>query len=144
MDYDVKENAANTGEFRTGNTIYVYENLSGNIIKAVLQEPCENGYRIQYQNIVDRDGNDIDIFVGKSAREFGKIWFSAKEAYVAINNRYKAKVKEYTDKIQTIEDLVRFPLQYCINGEEYTNHSALEAYKQKAEELLGERIFLNK
>lgn len=144
MDYDVKENAANTGEFRTGSTVYVHENWSGCIIKSILLEPWENGFRIEYQSIVDQDGNDVDTFPGKSAREFEKMWFSAKEAYEAINNRYKVKVKEYADKIQTIEDLVRFPLQYCINGEEYTDRSALEAYKQRAEELLDERIFLNK
>ena len=116
----------------------MHENWSGNIIKSTLLKPCENGYRIEYQSIVDRDGNDVDCFFGESAREFGKMWFSAKEAYEAIDAKRKRNIEKYTNEIQTIEDLIRFPLKYCINGEEYTNHAALEAYKQRAEEIFGE------
>ena len=122
----------NTYEFRTGNTVYVHENWSGCIIKSTLLTPCENGYRIEYQSVVDRDGNDVNTFSGESAREFGKMWFSAKEAYEAIDAKRKCNVEKYANEIQTIEDLIRFPLKYCINGEEYTNSAAREAYKQRA------------
>lgn len=130
----------NTNEFRTGNTVYVHEYCSNCIIKSTLLAPCENGFRIKYQSIVDRDGNDVGIFYGESAREFGNMWFSAKEAYEVIDAKRKYNVEKYANEIQTIEDLVRFPLKFCINGEEYTNSAAREAYKQRAEELVGEYV----
>lgn len=64
--------------------------------------------------------------------------FTTKED--AISEYYKAfenTVKSYCEQIKTLEDLVEFPIDNCINGEEYTNYPALEAYKIRSKEIIN-------
>lgn len=54
-----------------------------------------------------------------------------------LRQNYDNKIQEYYNEIETIEDLIRFPLHHCFNGEEYTDWQAVEAYKIRAKELVG-------
>ena len=60
-------------------------------------------------------------------------------AYLDDALDYKEKerqyiISQYQHEIKTIEDLLKFPLNYQLNGDNY-DECALEAYKQKAKEL---------
>lgn len=46
-------------------------------------------------------------------------------------------VKKYCEEIKDIQDLIRFPLKHCFNGEEYTEEEARKAYCIRAKELTG-------
>lgn len=123
---------------KTGDTVYVYEFWSENIVKATLKEPLENkGFHIHYEGIVDRNGNIIDSFVGNSVRIFNDIWLTAKDAYLAVETRMNERINTYLDEINNIEDLVQFPLDHCFCGEEYTDYAAIDAYKIKVKEFLN-------
>ena len=64
--------------------------------------------------------------------------FNTKEdAISAYKIAFETKVKSYCKQIKTLEDLVRFPVSQCLNGEEYTDFPALEAYKIRAKEILN-------
>lgn len=63
--------------------------------------------------------------------------FNTKEdAISAYETEYENEVKSYCEQIKTLKDLVRFPIDNCLNGEEYTDYPALEAYKIRAREMI--------
>lgn len=51
-------------------------------------------------------------------------------------NQQQYKISQYCLEIKTVEDLLRFPLNHQINGDN-CNGCALKAYIQKAKELCG-------
>ena len=71
-----------------------------------------------------------------------KCFKTAEELYVYIKEQHDIEVQKYYDEIKTVEDLLKFPLKYSFNAEEYTNYDAMEAYKIKAKELLNVNIEL--
>lgn len=73
--------------------------------------------------------------------EFGAtedcIFDTKKDAISAYKIAFETEVKSYCEQIRTLADLVRFPIDNCLCGEEYTDYPALEAYKIKAKEILN-------
>lgn len=64
--------------------------------------------------------------------------FSTKEDAIAAHKRKSEEnIAEYKRKIKNLNDLLEFPLNHCLNGEEYTDYDAIQAYKTKAFELTG-------
>lgn len=64
--------------------------------------------------------------------------FDTKEnAISAYKTAFKTKVKSYCKQIKTLEDLVKFPVSHCLDGAEYTDYPALEAYEIRAKEITG-------
>lgn len=126
--------------FNIGDKVYVYENWTKGICEAEITgtKPWDDDfYEIKYHCFVDRNGHCINSFVGNSVREKEDIWTSAGAAYEAIEARKEAIVKKYLEEIKTVADLLQFPLDHCLNGEEYTNYEAKKAYVIKAKELLA-------
>lgn len=126
-------------EYTAGQVVYVYEIQPDSIVKAVIVDKniFNDGYSIRYQSIVDRDGNEIVDMVGDSCRESSEIWKSAADAYAARDKKHQEKLAAYKNKIKDMKTLILFPLDHCLNGEEYTNYDARTAYKERAKELLG-------
>lgn len=63
--------------------------------------------------------------------------FDTKEnAISAHKTAFKIKVKSYCEQIRTLSDLVRFPIDNCLCGED-TDYAAFEAYTIKAKEILN-------
>ena len=129
-------------QLNAGDKIFVCEYWSQNIYQAtVVKVYAENNTlyaQYTYDYLVDADGNEVTygIHGGTSAAKFDDIWFSAKEAYTEIAARRAKIVKTYCDEIVTVKDLLEFPLNHCLDGEEYTDYEAIEAYKIKVKELL--------
>ncbi len=57
------------------------------------------------------------------------------KAIAAEKARSDTQVKSYCKEIKTLEDLLKFPINHCFCGKEYTDFEALEAYKIKAKEI---------
>lgn len=72
------------------------------------------------------------------------IFDTRENAIAAHKTAFKLKVKAYCKQIKTLDDLVRFPIHNCINGDEYTDYPALEAYKIRAKELANVDISFGK
>lgn len=49
-------------------------------------------------------------------------------------NQRQYIISQYQHEIKTVEDLLKFPLNYQLNGDNY-NECALEAYKQMAKKI---------
>ena len=64
--------------------------------------------------------------------------FSTKEdALAAYKRKSEEIVAKYKKEIKNLNDLLEFPLNHCLNGSEYTDDDAIQAYKAKALELTG-------
>lgn len=126
-------------KYTAGQVVYVHEIWSDSIVKATTTGTFSDGYSIpvHYQSIVDRDGNEITSMVGSSFRSSSEIWKSAADAYAARDKKQQEKLAAYKNKIKDMKTLILFPLDHCLNGEEYTNYDARTAYKERAKELLG-------
>lgn len=68
------------------------------------------------------------------------IFSTHKEALDAANAAFNKEVEEYKSEIKTVKDLLKFPLNHCLDGDEYTDYAAIEAYKKRASELLNINI----
>lgn len=123
--------------FSVGQTVYAYENWAHRIVSATIVETDNKTYKIKYRAFVDPDGKETEPFQGTSYRADSDLWTTAKEAYETLQMQDERETQKYMTEIKTVKDLVLFPLDYCLNGEEYTNYNARRAYKQRAEELLG-------
>lgn len=86
---------------------------------------------------INKNGKRNEKSYGVRQLLIDDVYTSYEEAYNARNEKASKAVKAYCDAINSVEDLVRFPLQHCLNGEEYTDYNALKAYKIRAHELLG-------
>lgn len=127
-------------DFKIGDTVYVYENWSGKIVKAVVSKKSKNGVYINYQYFVDNNGKELNRFIGSSYRKFNEIWDSVAEALNIKKERNNKIIQEYLKEIKNIEDLVKFPINHCFCGEEYTEEEAKAAYIIRVKELLNIQI----
>lgn len=94
-------------DFKIGDTVYVYENWSGEIVKAVVSKKSKNGVYINYQYFVDDNGKELNRFIGSSYRKFNEIWDSVAEALNIKKERNNKIIQEYLKEIKNIEDLVK-------------------------------------
>lgn len=63
------------------------------------------------------------------------IFFTKEDAISAYKTAFNNEVKSYCQEIKTLEDLVKFPIDNCLWGED-TDYPALEAYKIRAREIV--------
>lgn len=136
-----------------GDIVYYYEHWSDSLVKAKIESIYQTGLYAKQFNAdskiiedvaklktictVDYDGEEICSFPGSCDRRVAELYTSAESAYDAHCIEQSKRIKKYCNEINTIEDLVKFPTNHCLNGEEYTNNEAYQAYKIKAKELVG-------
>lgn len=65
-----------------------------------------------------------------------KIFYTKEEAIEAYRKEFKEEVDKYMSEINSLKDLLQFPLDHCINGEEYTDYAAKAAYCSKIKEFI--------
>ena len=138
-----------------GDIIYYYEHWSNSIVKAKIENIYQTGLyakrfdmdtktkitedvaKLKTICTVDYDGEEIYSFPGSCDRRITELYTSSESAYDAYCIEQNKRIKKYCSEINTIEDLVKFPINHCLNGEEYTNNEAYQAYKIKVKELVG-------
>lgn len=69
--------------------------------------------------------------------KFENIFANIEGAADAIKRKHSAAVEDYCNEIVDIESMIRFSMNHCLNGEEYTNWDAVKAYQIKAKELFN-------
>ena len=88
---------------------------------------------------------EIEIEYNESTYEknYDTIYTTSNTIFANINdaldyqeNQRQYKISQYRSEIKDIDDLLRFPLNHQLKGDDY-NECALEAYMQKAKELSG-------
>ena len=129
-------------KFKAGDTAYVIAAWTDNIVKCRIEKKDEDEskgiiYWYEYMNDVDKDGNDTEKAYGHYGSYENDLYKSAKEAYTARENKHLERQSQFMAQIRNVEDLMRFPLDNCFCGEEYTDHDAVIAYKQRTKELMG-------
>ena len=126
---------------KVGDIVYFYEHWTDSIEKGKIESLNEfDGVKtaeVKHIGIVDMDGATICKTYGTSTRKIEALYPSSTAAYEAYFKKNIENTNKYKDEIKTLKDLVVFPLYNCLNGEEYTDYDAKEAYKQRAKELLG-------
>lgn len=88
---------------------------------------------------------EIEIEYNESTYEknYDTIYTTSNTIFANINdaldyqeNQRQYKISQYRSEIKDIDNLLRFPLNHQLKGDDY-NECALEAYMQKAKELCG-------
>ena len=91
---------------------------------------------------------EIEIEYNESTYEknYDTIYTTSNTIFANINdaldyqeNQRQYKISQYRSEIKDIDDLLRFPLNHQLKGDDY-NECALEAYMQKAKELSGIKL----
>ena len=126
----------NKDDLKIGSNVYAYERWSNSILRAEVIKIYDDSCELRFMNIVDRYGNDRGDMFGVSRRVFDQVWHTAKEAWAAIDKEHDNAVIRYSQNMETVEDLLKFPLLHCLCGEEYTDYAAIDAYKKRCSELL--------
>lgn len=124
-------------KFKIGDKAYTYENWTGLVYEVEIEDIKENIYEIHFLSVVNRNGIEIEKGIGNSQRTEENLWENAQEVYKYLDDKSAKNVEKLLEQIKTVEDLVKFPLWHCLNGEEYTDYDAIKAYKIKTKELLN-------
>lgn len=122
--------------YNVGDTVYFVENWTGNVIQGKVSKIHNGGVSAICQYIVDAEGNIIDKSFGTSGARFEDLYATAQEAFDGKNRKRLERISKYCDEITDVESLLKFALNHCLNGEEYTDYAARAAYIEKAKELL--------
>lgn len=133
---------------KPGDIIYYYEHWSDNIIKAEIEktglyardfsdDAQLNVVAVKMLCAVDYTGEELCKVPGSCCKKVSDLYESPQSAYDAYQIEQHTIIKEYCNEINSLEELLRFPLEHCLYGEEYTDNAACRAYKIKAKELAG-------
>jgi hypothetical protein len=132
---------------QVGDIVYYYEKWSDFIEKGQIEkmytDKNNDFVSVKALAAVDKNGNEIVKTYGTLEQFTSNLYFTPAEAYCAYNN-YKANLfNKYCDEIKSVQDLVKFPLNHCFNGEEYTDENAKSAYIQRVKDILGIDLEVN-
>ena len=99
--------------------------------------------KCEVTEIGDKDADDEYFYVhsldnvGSFCALRSDIYATKEEAIAAYQEKSAKNVEQYKKEIKGLKELLEFPLTHCLNGEEYTDYDAIEAYKIMASELTG-------
>lgn len=126
---------------KVGDIAYFYEHWSNSIEKCQIEELKEiDGVKtaeVRSIGTVDIEGEIICNTYGTSTRKIENLYSSCRAAYKAYYDKFNDFKNKYIEEIKDLKDLLKFPLNHCLNGEEYTDYKAKAAYKQRVNELVG-------
>lgn len=123
--------------FSIGDTVYFVENWTGNVIRGKVSKIHDDGVSATCECVVGAEGNSVDKSFGTSGAQFEDLYSTAQEAFDGKNRKHLEQMSRYCDEITDVESLFKFALNHCLNGAEYTDDEAREAYIKKAKELLN-------
>lgn len=126
--------------YEVGQKVYTYDERSREVVKAEIigsfslnqRQTPQMIHRLKYCYGSDKNGNFKTSLSGEYYVFEENIWRTAQDAYEEIKKRHEQDVKNFTEQIKTVSDLVLFPLQYPL----FINPEAEKAYKEKAKELI--------
>ena len=125
-----------------GMTIYFYRDLGSYVIRGTVKDPTilDAGIdnikvisKVDWGANIDSEGKEVRRIGGTSGVRLDKAFLTAKEA----NDAQKAEVEKRKDglknEITDLFSLLEFPLNHCLNGDEYTDWQARAVYEEVIE-----------
>ena len=122
--------------YNVGDTVYFIENWNVNVVRGHITKIHNAGVSIACECIVDAEDNFVNKTFGTSGARFEDLYATAQEAFDGKNRKHLEQMSKYCEEITDIKSLLKFALNHCLNGEEYTDDEARETYIEKAKELL--------
>jgi hypothetical protein len=95
---------------------------------------------VHWDERVYKDGTTASSF-GNSAALLDNVFLTAKEAYESQNAIIEKHKEELRNGITGLEDLLKFPLNHCLCGEDY-DYYAREVYEDICQKILSGEIKL--
>ena len=124
---------------KVGDTVYHYENWSRSVMRGVIKK-ISKYVKVEDDYVVNENGGEVCYCPGETYCKKEQLYSSAEAAYEEQLKAQQNKIKEYCDQIKSIEDLVKFSIDHCLNGEEYTDYEARRAYINRVSDLLGIKL----
>lgn len=125
-----------------GMTIYFYRDLEsyikrGNVKDSTILDAGIDNIKViskvAWEANIDSEGKEVRRIGGTSGVRLDKAFLTAKEA----NDAQKAEVEEHKEELRSeitdVESLLKFPLDHCLNGDEYTDWQARAVYEEYIE-----------
>jgi hypothetical protein len=125
-----------------GMTIYFYRDLEsyvkrGNVKDSTILDAGIDNIKViskvAWEANVDSEGKEVRRIGGTSGVRLDQAFLTAKEA----NDAQKAEVEKHKEELRSeitdIESLLKFPLDHCLNGDEYTDWQARAVYEEYIE-----------
>ena len=126
---------------KVGDIAYYHEHWSDSIVKCKIASIKNIGEKefaeVEDVGIVDLEDKIICDTYDIRTRPISTLYPTVTSAYKAYNDKNEELKQKYLEEITDVHDLIRFPLDHCLNGDEYTDYVAIAAYKERARELLG-------
>lgn len=69
--------------------------------------------------------------------KFENVFADIEGAVDTIKRNHSAVVEAYCNEIVDIESMIKFSMNHCLNGEEYTDWDAVKAYQIRVKELFN-------
>jgi len=121
-----------------GKFVYYYDYSSDCVIKARILKIYDISVKVEKMFYHSKDDDVTPFFIYIEGDVYiQNLYSSPKEAWKAYEERQEEEIQEYCDSIETIEDLVNFPLQHCIDEtDEHCDQNARKAYIIRVDELI--------
>ena len=123
--------------FSIGDTVYFIESWTTKVIRGKVTKVYDNDVSIHCECSVDPEGNFMSESYGTDRARFKNLYATAQEAFDEKNREHLEIMSKYSNEIKDVQSLLRFALEHCLIGEEYTDYEAREVYIKKAKELLN-------
>lgn len=125
-----------------GMTIYFYRDLDSYIKRGkvkdstILDAGIDNIkviIKVDWEANIDGEGKEVRKIGGTSGIRLDQAFLTAKEA----NDAQKAEVEKHKNELKSeitdLFSLLEFPLNHCLNGDEYTDWQARAVYEEIVE-----------
>ena len=128
-------------KFRINQFAYIYDTKVKRAMKILVRDIADDGTaRIECITYVHEDGTPCGEAHGEYLRNVLTLFGTPEEIYANRAKESEKLIQEYMNDIQTVDDLIRFPLDHSFDPTVDYNEYAIEAYKRKAKSLLGVNI----
>ena len=127
---------------KNGMTIYFYRDLDSYIIRgkvkdSSIRDACIKNIKViskvNWEANINSEGKEVRTIGGTSGVRLDKAFLTAKEANDAQEAEVEKHKEELRSEITDMESLLKFPLNHCLIGDEYTDWQAKAVYEEYIE-----------
>lgn len=127
---------------KNGMTIYFYRDLDSYVIRgkvkdSTIRDACIKNIKViskvNWEANINSEGKEVRTIGGTSGVRLDKAFLTAKEANDAQEAEVEKHKGELRSEITDVESLLKFPLNHCLIGDEYTDWQAKAVYEEYIE-----------
>ena len=127
----------NKNEVKINDLVYIVsphdDHIFGGRVEIILNDSISIMVYEYYDSYGNYSGNCNCQYKAKSEN----IFINIEKAVEEIKKNHSAVVESYCNEIVDIESMIKFSMNHCLNGEEYTDWDAVKAYQIRAKELFN-------